>query len=170
MLLNEKINLAIGAMLNIGGGAINEKCPISIIDINKWEWAQGVGMYGLYRYAETSGDTERLGFLKEWYKARISEGLPERSVNYCAPLLTLSFIHDNKKEYLDLMRESAEWLMTGLERTAEGGFTHSGTGAFCEGELWDDTLFMAVLSSRGRVYCSTDPTGSTRARGNFYFT
>lgn len=145
MLLNEKINLAIGAMLNIGGGAINEKCPISIIDINKWEWAQGVGMYGLYRYAETSGDTERLGFLKEWYKARISEGLPERSVNYCAPLLTLSFIHDNKKEYLDLMRESAEWLMTGLERTAEGGFTHSGTGAFCEGELWDDTLFMAVL-------------------------
>lgn len=145
MKLNEKINLTIEAMLNIGGGAINEKCPISIIDINKWEWAQGVGMYGLYRYCEVTHDEERLAFLKSWYKERIAEGLPERSVNYCAPLLTLSFIHDGKKEYLDLMRESAEWLMYELERTCEGGFTHSGTGAFCQSELWDDTLFMAVL-------------------------
>ena len=147
MELNNKIELTIGAMLNIRAGAINEKdkCPISIIDINKWEWAQGVGMYGLYRYCEASGDKERIAFLKEWYRARISEGLPEKSVNCCAPLLPLTFMHDDKKEYLDMIEEFAEWLMNDLARTEEGGFTHSGTGVVCTGELWDDTLFMAVL-------------------------
>ena len=147
MELNNKIELTIGAMLDIRAGAINEKdkCPISIIDIIKWEWAQGVGMYGLYRYCEASGDKERIEFLKEWYRARISEGLPEKSINCCAPLLPLTFMHEDKKEYLDMIEEFAEWLMNDLERTEEGGFTHSGTGVVCTGELWDDTLFMAVL-------------------------
>ena len=147
MELNKKIDLTIGAMLNIRAGAINEKdkCPISIIDINKWEWAQGVGMYGLYRFCEASGDTERIAFLKEWYRKRIAEGLPEKSINCCAPLLPLTFMHENKKEYLDMIEEFAEWLMNDLERTEEGGFTHSGTGVVCTSELWDDTLFMAVL-------------------------
>lgn len=147
MELKNKIDSTIGAMLNIRAGAINEKdkCPISIIDINKWEWAQGVGMYGLYRFCEASGDKARLSFLKDWYSARISEGLPEKSVNCCAPLLTLTFIHEGKQEYLDIIEEFAEWLMNDLVRTEEGGFTHSGTGVVCSGELWDDTLFMAVL-------------------------
>ena len=143
--LKSKMNLVIEAMTNIGGGAINEKCPISIIDINKWEWAQGVGMYGLYRYYEVSGDEARLSYLKQWYEKRIAEGLPEKSINSCAPLLTLTFIHENSRNYLDTIEEFALWLMQDLERTEEGGFTHSGTGVVCTSELWDDTLFMAVL-------------------------
>ena len=173
MELKNKIDSTIGAMLNIRAGAINEKdkCPISIIDINKWEWAQGVGMYGLYRFCEASGDKARLSFLKDWYSARISAGLPEKSVNCCAPLLTLTFIHEGKQEYLDIIEEFAEWLMNDLVRTEEGGFTHSGTGVVCSGELWDDTLFMAGLFYHGWSFNRLDHfAGALWGRGNAWLT
>lgn len=133
------------SMLSIEKSKFEEKCPISIVDINKWEWAQGVGLYGLYRYYEVSGEVKYLDFLKKWYKDRITEGLPEKCVNTCAPLLTLSFIYDGEKEYEDLMKEWALWLMNDLDRVGENGFVHSGSGVICHDQLWDDTLFMCVL-------------------------
>jgi rhamnogalacturonyl hydrolase YesR len=53
--MKKEISKVIDRMINIGAGALDESCPISIIDINKWEWAQGVGLYGMYRYYEVSG-------------------------------------------------------------------------------------------------------------------
>jgi len=133
------------SMLSIEKSNFEEKCPISIVDINKWEWAQGVGLYGLYRYYEVTGDKNHLDYIKKWFKDRINEGLPEKCVNTCAPLLTLTFIYDGEKEYEDLMREWALWLMNDLDRVGENGFAHSGSGVVCYDQLWDDTLFMCVL-------------------------
>ena len=76
-----------------GGGAIAEKCPISIVDVNKWEWAQGVGMYGFYRAYEETRDEALLAFLRKWYKDRFAEGFPPKSVNTCARSAPLSFAH-----------------------------------------------------------------------------
>ena len=143
--MNRKIDKVIDRMINIGAGALDESCPISIIDINKWEWAQGVGLYGMYRYYEVSGDKSLLDFMRKWYDKRISEGLPEKCVNTIAPLLPLTYIHGNKKEYLDLMYEWADWLYREHPRTLEGGITHTVSGVSLTGQLWDDTLFMAVL-------------------------
>lgn len=143
--MKKMINKVIDKMINIDKAEIDESCPISIIDINKWEWAQGVGLYGLYRYYEVSGDNRYYTFLREWYEKRISEGLPERCVNTCAPLLTLTYIHENDKKYLDLMYEWAEWLYREHPRTEEGGITHTVSGVKLSGQLWDDTLFMCVL-------------------------
>ena len=135
----------IDKMLYIEKTEVDEKCPISIIDINKWEWAQGVGLYGLFRYYEVSGEEKYLDFLNDWYEKRIKEGLPQKSVNTCAPLLALTYIHNNNKEYLDLIYEWAKWLMDEHPRTEEGGLAHTGSGFIQDKELWDDTLFMAVL-------------------------
>lgn len=143
--MKEIMENVINKMLYIEKTEVEEKCPISIIDINKWEWAQGVGLYGLYRYYEVSGEKSYLEFMKRWYQSRIAEGLPEKSVNTCSPLLALTYIHENKKEYLDIMYEWATWLTKEHPRTEEGGIAHTGSGFIQDKELWDDTLFMCIL-------------------------
>lgn len=143
--MHNTIKSVADSMLSINKSNFEEKCPISIVNINTWEWAQGVGLYGLYRYYEVSGDKFYYDFLKKWYEERISEGLPEKNVNTCAPLLTLSYIYDNDEKYKAIMHEWAEWLMNDMLRTEDGGFTHSGSGVICYNQLWDDTLFMCVL-------------------------
>ncbi|MBO5197312.1 MAG: glycoside hydrolase family 88 protein [Lachnospiraceae bacterium] len=124
---------------------VNEDCPISIIDINKWEWAQGVGLYGLYRCYEVTGEERYLEYLKNWFASRIQEGLPEKNVNTCAPLLTLSYVYDGNQDYKAIMQEWAEWLMHGILRTEEQAFVHMVSGHTNDGQIWDDTLFMCVL-------------------------
>jgi unsaturated rhamnogalacturonyl hydrolase len=44
-----------------------------------------------------------------------------------------------------LVQDWADWLMTGLARTEEGGFQHVVKERPNTGELWDDTLFMTCL-------------------------
>ena len=46
------------AMLTMKNNGIEEKFPISLIDIDCWEWPQGVGLYGLYKYYEFSREEE----------------------------------------------------------------------------------------------------------------
>ena len=45
-----RLNLVADAMLTMKNNGIEEKFPISLIDIDCWEWPQGVGLYGLYKY------------------------------------------------------------------------------------------------------------------------
>lgn len=134
-------------MTTISGGAVNEVCPIGIIDINNWEWAQGVGLYGLFKYYKASGKKEYFDFIKNWFDKRIEEGLPARNINTTAPLLTLLCVYEETKEerYMDLCRDWAEWVMNDMDRTDMGGFEHNGTGEINRQCLWDDTLFMVVL-------------------------
>ena len=44
-------------MTAIKNQGIDEVCPIGIIDIENWEWPQGVGMYGMYKYYKELGET-----------------------------------------------------------------------------------------------------------------
>ena len=143
--MNTIIERIVSGMLLIDQANPNEPCPISIIDINKWEWAQGVGMYGLYRYYEISHNETYGNYLKTWYDLRIKEGLPAKNVNTCAPLLTFTYIGHDREDYEAIITEWAEWLMNELPRTPEMGFAHCGSGAFCDDQLWDDTIFMCVL-------------------------
>ena len=139
------VNKITERMINIDQGNFQENCPISIIDINKWEWAQGVGLYGMYSYCKAFSDNKYMDYIKNWYEARIEEGLPEKNVNTCAPLLTLSYLYRGEPKYKAILLEWAQWLMTELPRTEEGGFVHMVSGHTCYDQLWDDTLFMCVL-------------------------
>jgi len=124
-----------------------EGCPISIIDIDKWEWAQGVGLYGLFKYYQDTGAEEILQFLINWFEKNIERGLPPRNINTMCPMLTLSYIYEEtgEKKYLDLCSDWAEWLMKEHQRTEEMGFHHAVSNGHSEQQLWDDTLFMSVL-------------------------
>lgn len=112
-----------------------------------WEWTQGVGLFGLWKIYEETGDEEFLGKLEKYYERQLAIGLPARNVNTTAPLLALSYLAEKtgNETYMEICREWAAWLVDGLPKTVEGGFQHLTSDTLNEQELWDDTLFMAVL-------------------------
>lgn len=120
-----------------------------------WEWTQGVGLYGLWKLFEKRRDQRCLKMLVEYYDARIAEGLPEKNINTMAPIFALSYLYEytGNETYGAVCREWAEWAMHELPRAGEGGFQHLTSDRINEGELWDDTLFMAVLplANIGRI-------------------
>lgn len=143
-----KMKLAAQYMLNLSAGDFEETCPVSNIDIDKWEWPQGIGMYGLYRYYTVTGDEEMLKWVFSWYDRHIEKGLPEKNINTVSPLLALTYLYEisPKQEYLDVFSEWAEYIMHNFARTEEDGLEHSGTGrSDLNGQLWDDTLVMTGL-------------------------
>ncbi len=111
-----------------------------------WEWPQGVGLFALARLYQEDRDERQRTMLTDFYDQRIAEGLPAKNINTMAPILALSLLakEDPKPRYLAVCREWAEWAMHELPRTPEGGFQHITSDTVNEGELWDDTLMMAV--------------------------
>jgi len=114
-----------------------------------WEWTHGVGLFGMWRYYEQTGDAKPLGIIKQWFADRFAEGQTTKNINTVAPFITLAYLHEREPDpaniaYLD---EWAEWLMApdGLPKTEEGGFQHIVYNDENPGEMWDDTLMMAVL-------------------------
>ena len=112
-----------------------------------WEWTQGVGLYGLYKYYRVTKDKEILNELISWYENAFKRGVPERNVNTTAPMLTLAFLYEEtgEKKYLEACSEWAEWVMKEMPRTSDMGLQHIVTGYANDQQLWDDTLYMTVL-------------------------
>ncbi|CAG7651228.1 Unsaturated rhamnogalacturonyl hydrolase YesR [Paenibacillus solanacearum] len=139
-----------GAMKSMKNEGLDEIYPIGLIDIHLWEWPQGVGLYGMYQYYEETKDADTLQFLQDWFDARIREGLPEKNVNTCSPLLTLISLCEltGNEQYIRICDEWSRWIMDakdGLIRTGDGAFQHMITGDPNDGQILIDTLFMTVL-------------------------
>ena len=134
-------------MTEIKQNGFEETCPIGIIDIENWEWPQGIGMYGLYQYYLTSADKTYLDYLVGWYDRNIQKGLPDKNVNTMAPMLTLAYLAEEtgRADYKALCEEWAAWVMHEMPRTEEGGIQHIVSGEENPQQLWIDTLFMTVL-------------------------
>lgn len=136
------------AMKTLKNESMEEIYPIGLIDIDLWEWPQGVGLYGLYQYAEEMKDADTFRFLMHWYEQRFAEGLPEKNVNTCSPLIALMSLAEKTKkpEYISVCDEWSRWIMNGLIRTGEDrAFQHMITGDANDGQILIDTLFMSVL-------------------------
>ena len=146
-MIKEALAKTADRMTSIKKDGFDESCPIGIIDISNWEWPQGIGMYGLYGTYKLFGDKKYLDYLTEWYDTNIRNGLPERNVNTTAPMLTLTYLYEETKreDYLELIRDWAEWVYTNMPRTPEGGIQHTVSGEENKNQLWIDTLFMTVL-------------------------
>lgn len=140
----EKINTC---MLNMKKGDIKEDCPIGIVDIESWEWPQGVALYCEYLHYQKTKDPAKLAYLIRWFETHLREGIPERNVNTTAPMLTMACLYEETgdEKWLTLCKDWAEWVMREMARTEEGGLQHIVTGGVNEQQLWDDTLFMTVL-------------------------
>ncbi len=115
--------------------------------MDDWDWFQGVALFGVYTYYRETGAQEAKDYLIRWFDTHIKKGLPVKNVNSMAPCLTLSYLWEEtgREDYLAICREWAEYAMTGLPRTAEGGLQHITIDSPNEGQLWDDTLYMTVL-------------------------
>ncbi len=145
--LHDALRRVTDAMKGLKNDEFQEKYPIGLIDINLWEWPQGVGLYGLYQYVEETEDPAALQFLTDWYDARLAEGLPERNVNTCSPLIVLMSLAERtgNPEYIRVCDEWSRWVMDGLLRTGDGAIQHMITGDPNDGQILIDTLFMTVL-------------------------
>lgn len=128
-------------------GSVRESCPISIISMDAWEWPQGVALFAMYQYYRESGDVSILEYLKEWYAKQISRGLPEQNINTTCPMLTLACLYEEtgNTAYLPVLEQWGRGVMEELPRTPEGGLQHIVSGVRNDGQLWDDTLYMAVI-------------------------
>lgn len=145
--LDELLARVARRMTSIQNVGLAEVCPIGIIDFEKWEWPQGVGLYGLFSYARESGHVAFLDLVDGWFTRRLREGLPEKNVNTMAPMLALAHLIEQRPNPArrQLCAEWAEWILREMPRTTEGGLQHIVTGERNEQQLWDDTLFMTVL-------------------------
>lgn len=116
---------------------------------NDWEWTHGVGLFGLWRYYEVTGDAATLNIITRWFADRFAAGTPTKNINTVAPFLTLANLYARTGEptYLPYLEGWAEWLMApnGLPKTEEGGFQHIVFNDENPQEMWDDTLMMSVL-------------------------
>ncbi|MBW8814004.1 MAG: glycoside hydrolase family 88 protein [Caulobacterales bacterium] len=116
---------------------------------NDWEWTHGVGLFGLYRYFEQTGEPRALEIIEAWFRDRFAQGTPTKNINTMSPFLTLAYLYERSGEasHLPYLDTWAEWLMdpAGLPKTEEGGFQHIVFNDENPGELWDDTLMMSVL-------------------------
>lgn len=112
-----------------------------------WEWPHGVGLFGIYKLWESTKDQKYMNILTTYYEKCLHIGLPEKNINTMAPLLTLALLgqEQNNTEYLSICKEWAQALIIELPKTPYGGFQHMTINSPNNGELWDDTLFMAIL-------------------------
>lgn len=145
--MEEMIQKVMRAMLYMKNESFSEKYPLSLIDINTWEWPQGVGIYGLYQYYQATGSKEILDFLIKWYDDRIREGIKEKNINTTSPMITLIELANitGREDYWQLCREWVDFLKKDLIRTGDGAFQHMITGDPNNGQILIDTLFMALL-------------------------
>lgn len=122
--------------------------------IEEWDWPQGVGLYGFIQLQKARGNTDYDDFLVDWIKKNLERGLPSRNINTTAPYLAVLDVTERRDfpQWEELCRIHADWLVHDLPKTRDGGFQHVTTGIpdrnsviLNEEQLWDDTLFMAVL-------------------------
>ena len=145
--IDQKILKVIYGMENIGTPGFKESCPLSIVNMKTWEWAQGVGLYGLQKYYVQTKNPAMLKFLTGWFDENIQNGLPPKNVNTVCPMLTLTYVYEYTQDerYLTLIREWSQWVMLEMPRTDEGGIQHTTIEAENRQQMWADTLFMTVM-------------------------
>ncbi len=114
---------------------------------NGWEWTHGIGLYGLFKYWQMTGNPRAHQIITDWFRDRFAEGSTTKNVNTVAPFLTLACLHEITPNqtwtpYLDVW---AEWVMHEMPRTQDGGLQHVVYHMMNNQQIWDDTLMMSVL-------------------------
>ena len=112
-----------------------------------WEWTHGIGLYGLLKYWDMTGESKAQAIIEDWFADRFSEGTPTKNVNTMSPFLTLAYMQERtgNRSYLPYLDVWAEWVMRDMPRTEEDGLQHIVFNAENHQHLWDDTLMMSVL-------------------------
>jgi len=141
--LTQKCEQIIDTLIDIGTEGTN-----ILLNMNIWDWSQGVGLYGIYKYYRYSRNTKYFDYLIDWFESKMpDEDKIMKNVNTMAPLLTLAHLYEDtqKQEYLDFCIRWADLVVNEMPRTDEGGVQHITIDALNTQQLWADTLFMTAL-------------------------
>jgi unsaturated rhamnogalacturonyl hydrolase len=134
---------------------LTQKSDAWNLSLSHWDWSQGVGLYGITRMYEWSGNRAYAHFLRDWFRQHA--GLRQfGSVNYVclanSALMLLKLEEELPEQEVELYRsiceEFAEWCLNKALLTANGGFAHVwGKGGLDDykNQLWIDTVFMAGI-------------------------
>lgn len=151
--IHQKIHLLITNLVNIKDAAGEFLLPLPdgrVIDTKSWqdwEWTHGIGLYGVWKYYEMTGDQSLLQIIEEWFANRVAEGGTTKNINTMAVFLTLAYVYERTGNitYLPWLDAWAEWAMYELPRTRYGGMQHATYLDENHQQLWDDTLMMTVM-------------------------
>lgn len=114
------------------------------MDIDDWDWNSGVGMIAISDYYEKTGDPKVLEYIEGWIARNKHQCAKKNHVNYLAPLAIYPDMYSRTKDpyYRDTAIDYANWVMVNAGRSGDGVFYH---GASVSGEVWADTVFMALV-------------------------
>lgn len=144
--LLKKLSSGLCSLKGIGEINLNSSEEIEI-GFENWEWEIGVGLYGLYQYAEFANNDNLIRAIANWFDKQISNGLPEAQINTTAPMITLAILAEKyqRSDWKSVISDWADYLIHSLPRVYQSGFQHVVKERMNEGQLWDDTLFMTGL-------------------------
>lgn len=142
----QRVALGLCRLKGIGEGLAPVDGKVKI-QFDEWDWEVGVGLYGFYKQAVLNADRAAIDALVDWFDWQIGRGLPPRQINSTAPMLPLVMLlgYVDRPAFRNLVEDWADWLVKSLPKTEDGGFQHVVKERLNDGELWDDTLFMACL-------------------------
>lgn len=122
-------------------------CEKGTVYMDRWEWPQGVALFGLYLYYKETGEKKYFDMIIDYFEKHIKKGLPVKNVNTMCPMLTMTYVYEEtgEEKYLALCREWLAYVMNDMPRTVENGIQHITTADENYQQLWDDTLYMTVL-------------------------
>src|SRR5256885_5549242 len=88
---------------------------------NDWEWTHGIGLYGIFKHWELTGDPQALRIMQDWFRNRFAAGTPTKNVNTVAPFLTAACLVERTGDqtFLPYFDVWGEWIMRGMPRTEE---------------------------------------------------
>jgi unsaturated rhamnogalacturonyl hydrolase len=112
----------------------------------RWDWSMGVGFYGVLRAYERLKDAYLTEKTRKWVDTRLDK-IENVCVNTCGVMpavLYLSSFHKTDS-YEALCQTFDDYVNRNALRTPCGAIAHSVIGSELPGEIWADTLFMAVL-------------------------
>src|SRR3954464_10980042 len=65
---------------------------------NDWEWTHGVGLYGIWKYYQQTGDAHCREIMLAWFRDRFAAGTPSKNINTVAPFLTLAYLYEESPD------------------------------------------------------------------------
>ncbi len=117
----------------------------AIMNIDRFDWVPGVGLYGIERVWEYLREESAGVFLNAWIARHRDEAYELRTVNSTAPVMTiLAFKGDAETE---LVKNVADYIIYSAPRLNNGSLEHTVTeaGVKFSGQMWADTLFMVCI-------------------------
>lgn len=114
------------------------------MDIDDWDWNAGVGMTAISDYYEKTQNQKILEYMSHWVARNKHQCAKKDHVNSLTPLAIYPDMYLRTREpyYRETAVEYADWVLANAGRSNEGVFFH---GASVSGEVWADTVFMALV-------------------------